>query len=194
LNLPLQDPVMLATSKIVWRPYVLCFLILYCIYKIESTWSLESLKISLLQHPPRRQARNISATELLSRPLATDITSIPKILHQSWKSKDLPFKFQQWSEGCRIKHPDWEWVLWTDDDNLNLVRQYYPWLEKTYRALPAGIYRADLVRSLCMYTFGGYVVLLCRGALSFQSLREFPHVLTDEKCLRRPRYRLSPAL
>jgi mannosyltransferase OCH1-like enzyme len=56
-----------------------------------------------------------------------------------------------------MQHQDWEWVLWSDADNLKLVQKYYPWLEESYRALPEEIYRADLVRTLYMYTFGGYV-------------------------------------
>ena len=28
-------------------------------------------------------------------------------------------------------HPDWEWVLWTDEDNMELVRQYAPWFLPT---------------------------------------------------------------
>ena len=100
-------------------------------------------------------ARQISAAELMSRPLATDLGSFPRIFHQSWKSLELPAKFKTWSDSCRAKHPDWEWVLWTDADNLELVRKHFSWLEKTYHDLPGEIYRADLVRNLYMYTFGG---------------------------------------
>ena len=105
--------------------------------------------------PPR--ATKLTASKLLSRPLSQDYTTIPKILHQSWKTEELPAKFSAWSLSCREKHPDWEWVLWTDKDNLKLVRKHYPWLERTYQALPGEIYRADMIRALYMYTFGGYV-------------------------------------
>jgi hypothetical protein len=84
-------------------------------------------------------------------------TGIPKIFHQSWKTTKLPSKFSQWSETCRRMHPDWEWVLWTDDDNHKLVKTYFPWLEETYLGLPGPIYRADFARNLYMYMFGGYV-------------------------------------
>lgn len=100
-------------------------------------------------------ARQISAAELMSRPLARDLGSFPRILHQSWKSLELPAKFKTWSDSCRAKHSDWEWVLWTDADNLELVRKHFNWLEKSYHDLPGEIYRADLVRNLYMYTFGG---------------------------------------
>ncbi|GFZ52381.1 hypothetical protein JCM24511_10154 [Saitozyma sp. JCM 24511] len=120
-----------------------------------ATRRLGSFMFTLEENPLPRLAMNITGAELLSRPLARDLITIPTLLHQSWKTNVLPAKFEHWSASCRSRHPDWEWVLWTDEDNLNLVRKYYPWLEESYRALPAEIYRADLVRSLYMYTFGG---------------------------------------
>ena len=102
-------------------------------------------------------ARQIAASVLLERPPPEDVTSIPKLFHQSWSSTELPAKFQAWSMSCRTLHPNWEWVLWTDEDNLNLVRKYFPWLEESYLAMPGEIYRADLARSLYMYIYGGLV-------------------------------------
>lgn len=101
----------------------------------------------------------LSPKDLLCRPVDTNNDRIPKIFHQSWKSTELPSKFERWSETCRRMHPEWEWVLWTDDDNLKLVQTYFPWLEQTYLDLPGPIYRADFSRYLYMYMFGGYVSL-----------------------------------
>lgn len=95
------------------------------------------------------------AADLLARPPTLDSGKIPRILHQSWKSTELPPKFKTWSILCRQKHKDWEWVLWTDEDNLRLVQTYFPSLEAAYRDLPGEIYRADLVRYLYMYIYGG---------------------------------------
>ncbi|KAL5346098.1 hypothetical protein ACLOAV_009130 [Pseudogymnoascus australis] len=53
-------------------------------------------------------ARPLSAAELLCRPLASDHSSIPKLLHQSWKTNELPAKFDKWSRVCREKHQDWD--------------------------------------------------------------------------------------
>lgn len=100
-------------------------------------------------------ARPLSAAELLCRPLPSDVSSVPKLLHQSWKTNELPLKFEKWSTVCREKHRDWEWVLWTNEDNLNLVKKFFPWLEETYLELPGEIYRADFSRNLYMYIFGG---------------------------------------
>ncbi|KAL6796466.1 glycosyltransferase family 32 protein [Trichoderma sp. SZMC 28012] len=67
----------------------------------------------------------------------------------------------------------WEWVLWTDEDNLQLVKDYFPWLEDTFLSLPGNIYRADLARNLYMYMFGGIYADLDTECLrpTFDALR-----------------------
>ncbi|KAB5585567.1 glycosyltransferase family 32 protein [Coniochaeta sp. 2T2.1] len=114
-----------------------------------------SASIPAAPESPPGSAPYLPAAKLMCRPLAPDLTSIPKLIHQSWKTTQLPAKFEQWSRTCREKHPDWEWVLWTDEDNLELVRRYFPWLVDTYVSLPGDIYRVDLARNLYMYLFGG---------------------------------------
>lgn len=95
---------------------------------------------------------------------------IPKIIHQSWIDRDLPIRFKKWSDSFRLKHPEWKWVssrplvfeaakltsqvLWTDNDNDRLVGRH-PEMNATYHALKNGIQRADFVRNLYMWDFGG---------------------------------------
>jgi mannosyltransferase OCH1-like enzyme len=102
-----------------------------------------------------KEASALSPAELMSRPLSGFQTQIPKIFHQSWSSSQLPAKFQQWSEACRRAHPDWEWVLWTDEDNLELVKKFMPSMLPTYEKLDGPIFRADLIRNAYMLLFGG---------------------------------------
>lgn len=102
-----------------------------------------------------KEAKRLYAEELLQRPLATDLTSIPKLLHQSWINSTLPTKFEEWSHSCRQANPDWEWVLWTDADNMKLVEKYAPWFASTYEALHSEIYRADTARNIYMHVYGG---------------------------------------
>jgi hypothetical protein len=120
-----------------------------------------SSKRALLSQPyefrkaPKKEASTLSPAELMSRPLPGFQTHIPKIFHQSWSSNQLPAKFEKWSEGCRKVHPDWEWVLWTDDDNMELVRRYMPSMLPTFEKLNGPIFRADLIRNAYMLLFGG---------------------------------------
>ncbi|KAG5973291.1 hypothetical protein E4U55_000600 [Claviceps digitariae] len=131
-------------------------LILSLIIFITAFQFLAYIKTTSLEASrPQRLARSVYASELLARIPARTGGVIPKIFHQSWKTLELPNKFQEWSRSCRQKHKDWEWVLWTDDDNLQLVKQHFPWLEEMYTSLPGPIYRADLSRFLYMYIFGG---------------------------------------
>ncbi|KIX07109.1 uncharacterized protein Z518_05086 [Rhinocladiella mackenziei CBS 650.93] len=102
-----------------------------------------------------RKAKYLTPAELMKRPISKDLQTIPKLIHQSWSSTELPAKFERWSTTCRQQHPDWEWVLWTDEDNDLLVKTHFPWLLKTYQSLPSVIYRVDLVRNLYLYMFGG---------------------------------------
>ncbi|KAG8531907.1 uncharacterized protein KY384_003543 [Bacidia gigantensis] len=107
------------------------------------------------QSPKEQIARQLSPSALLSRPLPTSQTTVPKLIHQSWSDTRLPEKFRHWSYTCRAQHPDWEWVLWTDADNLRLVEKYAPWFLDTYNALTVEIERVDAARNIYMHVFGG---------------------------------------
>jgi mannosyltransferase OCH1-like enzyme len=137
-----------------WVAFVTCSICMLLIAKLHwlgrFSYAPDSIELA-----PGPEARRLSPTELMSRPLNNSHLSIPRLIHQSWKSSYLPAKFGVWSKTCRKKHPDWEWVLWTDEDNLQLVKTHLPWLLPVYNKLPSPIYRADLVRNAYMYVFGG---------------------------------------
>ncbi|PHH79532.1 hypothetical protein CDD80_4529 [Ophiocordyceps camponoti-rufipedis] len=112
------------------------FLILHDASRRGFTWTVA-----------HKMARQTTPSALLHRRPAAH-SNLPTIFHQSWMTTELPAKFQRWSATCREAHPRWEWVIWTDDDNLRLVQRFFPSLETTYRHLPGEIYRADLSRAL----------------------------------------------
>jgi Glycosyltransferase sugar-binding region containing DXD motif len=76
---------------------------------------------------------------------------IPKIIHQSWKTNELPTKYHRWASTWKTIHPDWEYKLWSDTDNINLVRNDFPWFLKTYTDFKQNINRADSARYLYMF-------------------------------------------
>lgn len=79
---------------------------------------------------------------------------IPRVIHQTWKDKCLPVP-QEWPESWCQKNPGWDYRLWTDDDLLHLVREYYPSLEPLYHSYSLQIQRADLGRYLILHQCGG---------------------------------------
>ncbi|KKK26379.1 hypothetical protein ARAM_007227 [Aspergillus rambellii] len=127
-------------------------LILVLLYPFRSTILPTEVTV-----PEPIQSRKLSAYELLSRPVAKDWTTIPKIIHQTWfpAGSNMSQNAQSWVQTIIDHHPDWEYVLWDDETNELLVQQYFPWFLDTYRALPKEINRADMVRNFYMYLFGG---------------------------------------
>ena len=61
----------------------------------------------------------------------------------------------------REMHPGWEYRLWTDTENRELVQEHYPWLLQTYDRLPGNIMRADMARIMYLHQFGGWSLPNC---------------------------------
>ncbi|KAI9208645.1 nucleotide-diphospho-sugar transferase [Polychytrium aggregatum] len=80
---------------------------------------------------------------------------IPQIIHQSWKTSELPKRFEKWANTWKRHHPTWTYVLWTDDMNRRLIETSFPWFLDLYDALPKNINRADASRYFYMYKYGG---------------------------------------
>jgi mannosyltransferase OCH1-like enzyme len=141
---------------------LICLYIFIAFQILSVSWRFSTSSspdiLSPISKPPS-MAKRIPASELMSRPLPNQRPGvIPKLFHQSWSSLKLPKKFDRWSKSCREKHADWEYVLWTDEDNEMLVKLYMPWLLDTYQNLKGPIYRADMVRNAYMFLYGGYVI------------------------------------
>lgn len=79
-------------------------------------------------------------------------SSIPHILHQSWKTAQvpaLPNASDVWrisQKSWRDRHRNWTYMLHTDEDNRRLVHDRYPWFLATYDALRYPVMRADAAR------------------------------------------------
>ena len=76
---------------------------------------------------------------------------IPHIIHQSWKTKTLPKKFHDWSNSWKIKHPEWKYMLWTDEENDAFVKLNFPWFWPTYSSFSKKIQKVDSVRYMCKF-------------------------------------------
>ena len=80
---------------------------------------------------------------------------IPKILHQTWKDKEVPKKWKEAQESCRRLHADYEYRLWTDTEALRLIETRFPWFLETYLSYPYDIQRVDALRYFVLNEFGG---------------------------------------
>lgn len=81
---------------------------------------------------------------------------IPKLIHQTAKTSEIPANLQGYVAKLRELHPDWHYHLWTDVDNLAFVKAEYPEFLEVWNGLPKNIMRADVIRYLLMYKLGGF--------------------------------------
>ncbi len=81
--------------------------------------------------------------------------AIPKLIHQTAKTRDLPDECRAYHERLIALHPGWKYHLWTDEDNLAFVRTEFPDFLDVFVSLPKPIMRADVIRYLLMYKLGG---------------------------------------
>lgn len=116
--------------------------------------------LSTIAPPARRNCSALRFTtyaelEAGGHPTAPRADGIARYLHQSWKSAQLPARFESWSRSWCECFPDWTHVLWTDADNERLVREHYPAMADRYRSFPREIFRVDTARAMYLDRYGG---------------------------------------
>ena len=103
---------------------------------------------------------------------------IPPILHQTWKSRNVPGETAQYMKSWRKFHPEWQYRFSTDEDNMKFMAKYYPEWLPMFKAYPKAIQRADAIRYFLLNTFGGVYV-----DLDFEALRPLEGFLQNQSCL-----------
>jgi mannosyltransferase OCH1-like enzyme len=82
------------------------------------------------------------------------------IVHQTWKNDTVPDHWKPaqkaWKEFAKKHH--WGYKLWTDEDNRQLIENYFPGFLDTYDQYPQPIMRADAIRPFILYKYGGLYV------------------------------------
>jgi len=101
--------------------------------------------------------------------------TIPKIIHQTWKNKEIPDMWKDYHNSWK-KHfpePEYKHILWTDEDNENFIKENYSWFYKVFTGYSKGIQRADAIRYFILYHYGGiYADLDCEVRKNFYDLLE----------------------
>lgn len=83
---------------------------------------------------------------------------IPKIIMQTWKTDILPEHWQSSQNAIKKLHPDWKYVLMTDEDNKVFVKKHFPWFYDKFMNFQYPIQRADAIRYMWLYVNGGVYV------------------------------------
>ncbi|MDR3469690.1 MAG: glycosyltransferase [Xanthobacteraceae bacterium] len=98
---------------------------------------------------------------------------IPKIIHQTWKTAEIPAQWVAFRQSWRDLHPSWQYRLWTDGDLARLVDESFPELRDLFHGYNTPIMRSDLGRYLVLQRFGGvYADLDSEAVASFDCLTD----------------------
>jgi mannosyltransferase OCH1-like enzyme len=101
------------------------------------------------------------------------IHRIPRIIHQTWKTKDVPFHWNATVESVRqFNENQFEYRLWTDEDMHKFVHEVEPDIyEHTFLTYSLDIQRVDAFRYIILYHLGGLYIDMDNGCRqSFESL------------------------
>jgi hypothetical protein len=80
---------------------------------------------------------------------------IPKVIHQTWKTHDVPPACDPLVATWKHHHPQWRHVLWSDAELDDFVAAHYPSFLAIFRGYATGVQRADAARYLFLHHFGG---------------------------------------
>ena len=96
---------------------------------------------------------------------------VPRRIFQTWETDEVPAQWKEAQASVIASNPDFEYVLITDADRYRILQQHFPFLIPVMRNFPHAVQRADLIRYVVMYVYGGvyldldYVCLRPIGSL-----------------------------
>jgi mannosyltransferase OCH1-like enzyme len=105
---------------------------------------------------------------------------IPKLIHQTAKTADIPPQWRRFQDRVKTLHPTWTYHFWTDEENHAFVQREFPDLLDLFVRLPKNIMRADVVRYLFIYRLGGIYLDLDYEMLKPFDLLDYDLVLPWE--------------
>ncbi|GMH40318.1 hypothetical protein BSKO_08222 [Bryopsis sp. KO-2023] len=81
--------------------------------------------------------------------------AIPRIIHQTYKSRDFPKSVKPLVESWSRVNPGWEVRFYDDEACVELVRNEFPQYFDAYKALPKDVERSDFFRYMVILRYGG---------------------------------------
>ena len=103
---------------------------------------------------------------------------IPKTIHQTWINHDLQPEIKELVDTWIDYHPGWKYRLWSDEENRQFIKDYFPFFLSTYDRYPYNIQRADAIRYFILYRVGGVYI-----DLDVECLKPVDNLLLKRECL-----------
>lgn len=137
---------------ILWGHVALVLLLLYGCFDLFALLFDDSFEDALLDVELNPTAGK------LTKPLI-----IPKIIHQTYKTVDIPDVWKAGQKACIDLHPDYKYILWTDEMARQFIAEEYVWFLPTWDLYSYPIQRADAIRYFALAHYGGIYIDLDDG-------------------------------
>ena len=116
---------------------------------------------------------------------------IPRIIHQTYSTDNVPFLCQGYVKKLKAFHPKWEYYFYDDKACQEIIKKEIPGLLSLYKQLSLPVQRSDLFRLIIVYLKGGFYldidIDICKpldDLLKFQAVFSIERILrTEEFCL-----------
>ncbi|KAK3593539.1 hypothetical protein CHS0354_018619 [Potamilus streckersoni] len=103
---------------------------------------------------------------------------IPPIIHQTWRDRNIPSSVTNWMKSWIIYHSKWRYIYWTDNTALDLILNSHVYLLPIYYGYPENIRRADAMRYVILYEYGGVY-----ADMDMESLRSLEPIVRKYSCI-----------
>jgi hypothetical protein len=126
-------------------------------YRIQDLWKVNGADY-LLNYTRLLSGSSSTAIYMVTRTGNIGMNTkrkIPRIIHQTWISEDIPEPVVPFVKSWQKHMPDWEYWFWSDQDADDFISTIFPSFYKMYRDYPENIQRADAIRYFILYEFGG---------------------------------------
>lgn len=80
------------------------------------------------------------------------VYNIPKKIHQIWLGGPVPDVYKKYMDSWKTMHPDWEYKLWTDKDNIQIKAK------RLFVSAHNPAMKSDIMRYEILRQFGGLYV------------------------------------
>ncbi len=105
-------------------------------------------------------------------------SSIPRILHQTYKDDKIPAKLATLQSSWLKHNPHWQYRFWSDKDIREFIAEHYADFLDIFDTYPHNIMRVDAFRYLLLYHHGGIY-----ADLDFECLLPMDELLADQDIL-----------
>ncbi|XP_045201908.2 uncharacterized protein LOC123555316 [Mercenaria mercenaria] len=87
--------------------------------------------------------------------ISSEYPRIPHIIHQTYSNERIPADLGKHVKTLVKNNPKWKFYFWTDEASRKFVAERFPTLLQMWDDYKSPINRADAIRYLVLYEFGG---------------------------------------